>query len=262
MVEEAHYWRSSVEHRARHYQNWKSGQFSYFDQQLNHPDWSGKRVLDFGGNAGNLLRNPDCTIRQEDYYCLEVLREALEAGQKRFPGANWVHYDRFNCSFNPEGDPSALIPDFGVTFDIILAYSVFTHTTREEMHDLVNQLRGRLAPGGLLAFTFIDHHWKSWPESYDGNNLKWRLERNREADIFVDIDRFLEQSRHANWCALVNGDELYVDSNGAREDTPHPCLTYNVFYTAEFLQREFPESEIRPPVNGEMQHCCIMQSDR
>ena len=32
-----------------------------------------KRVLDFGGNKGNLLLDPACTIRHEDYYCLDII---------------------------------------------------------------------------------------------------------------------------------------------------------------------------------------------
>ena len=30
-------------------------QFTYFDKQLGHPDWTGKMVLDFGGNRGSFL---------------------------------------------------------------------------------------------------------------------------------------------------------------------------------------------------------------
>src|SRR6185295_14820158 len=108
-----------------------------FNQQLGYPDWTGKTVLDFGGNAGHLLLDPNCSIRHENYYCIEVLREALEKGRRKFPRAHWIHYDRYNCSFNPEGIVDLRIPDPGIQFDIILAYSVFTHTTREEMNDLV-----------------------------------------------------------------------------------------------------------------------------
>ena len=138
----------------------KATQFAYFDAQLDHPDWRDKRVLDFGGNKGNLLLDPACTIRHENYYCLDVIREAIDEGCKTFPEANWFHYDRYNCSFNPEGVVDLPVPDRGVEFDFILAYSVFTHTTWEETKDLVAQLRARLAPGGVLAFTFIDPHWE------------------------------------------------------------------------------------------------------
>ena len=260
-MEEVYLWRGSAEQRALRSQLWKSGQFAYFNQQLDYPTWSGKSVLDFGGNAGNLLRDRSCTISPEHYYCIDVLREALEEGHKRFPQAHWVHYDRYNCSFNPDGIADLRIPDLGIEFDLILAYSVFTHTTPDEMNDLVEQLRARLAPGGALAFTFIDPHWKSWPETYEGNNLKWRLEKANATNPTVDVNGLLEQVRDATWCALVDGTELYVNGNGVWDKKVRTCMTYNVYYTVGLLRREFPRAAIRRPVNGEMQHCCIIRRE-
>jgi SAM-dependent methyltransferase len=260
-VEEVHLWRGSAEQRALRSQVVKLGQFAYFNRQLDYPDWSGKAVLDFGGNSGNLLLNPDCLIRPEDYYCLDVIREAQEDGRRRFPTAHWVHYNRYNCSFNPEGVAALPVPDMGIEFDIILAYSVFTHTGREEMNDLVGQLQTHLAPGGALAFTFIDPHFESWPETYRGNNLKWRLEKARATNPVVDVNSLLEQSRVASWCALVDGAKLYVDGDGVWDAEAETCMTYNVYYTAELIRREFPRATIRPPVNGEMQHCCIIRRE-
>jgi len=261
-MEEVHLWRGSAEQRALRSHCRKSGQFVYFDRQLDSPNWDGKAVMDFGGNTGELLMDAGCTIRPEDYYCLDVLEEALEAGRKRFPKAHWIHYDRYNCSFNPEGIAELPIPDIGVEFDVILAYSVFTHTTRDEMRDLVAQLQSRLVPGGVLAFTFIDPHWKSWPATYDGNNLQWRLEKALETNPAVDVSGLLERSSNADWCALVDGTELFVNGNGIWDNETHQsCLSYNVYYTVEFLRQEFPRATFRPPVNGEMQHCCIMRKE-
>ena len=77
-------------------------------------------------------------------------------------------------------------------FDYIVAYSVFTNTSRTDMLDLVSQLEGKLAAGGALAFTFIDPHYSSWPDRYPGNNLVWRLEREiyleGEKGNTLDID--------------------------------------------------------------------------
>lgn len=260
-MEEVHLWRGTAEQRALRAQYGKSGRFTYFDQQLDGPDWGGKTVLDFGGNEGNLLQDHDCTISPEKYYCVDVIGEALEEGRKKFPQAHWVHYNRYNCSFNPEGVRGLPIPDVGVEFDTILAYSVFTHTTREEMHDLVGQLQTLLAPGGVLAFTFIDPHFNSWPEWYEGNNLQWRLERVWETNQDVDMEGLLERSRGAEWCALVDGTELYANGNGVWSDEAQTCMTYNVFYTAEFMRREFPRATIRPPADDQMQHCCIIRGE-
>jgi SAM-dependent methyltransferase len=247
-IEEVHVWRGTPEQRALRAQVVKASQFAYFDAQLDHPDWPGKLVLDFGGNRGNILFDAACKIQPRDYYCVDVIKDAIDYGRRMFPEAHWAHYDRYNCSFNPEGVADLAIPDFGAGFDIILAYSVFTHTTLEEMHDLVGQLHAKLVPGGKLAFTFIDPHWQ--------NNLQWRLERsNPEADAESLSDR----SRNTRWCSLVNGTDLYVESNGVWSNEAASCMTYHVFFTEEFMREQFPHATIRPPVNGEMQHCCIMQ---
>ena len=245
MIEEVHLWRGTEEQRALRSQLVKATQFAYFDAQLDHPDWSDKRVLDFGGNKGNLLLDPACTISLQNYYCLDIIRDAIEEGRKTFPEGNWFHYDRFNCSFNPEGVVDLPVPDLGVEFDFILAYSVFTHTGWEETKDLVEQLRARLAPGGVLAFTFIDPHWES--------NLRWRLEKRNSTDR---VEELLKKSRDADWCSLVNGTDLYVNNSGAWEQALENCITYNVYYTENFLRAQFPGAQIKKPVNGEMQHCC------
>ena len=258
-MEEVHLWRGSAEQRAQRHRFGNSGHFSYFDEQLGRPEWKSKTVLDFGGNTGGLLLSPGCTIQPRNYYCMDVLREALDRGRQRFPQAHWIHFNRYNCSFNPDGVADLAVPDTGVEFDIILAYSVFTHTTREEMNDLVRQLRTRLAPNGTFAFTFVDPHYHAWPGKYHGNNLRWRLEKSRQMHPEIEVDALLEQSRTAAWCALVDGAKLYVDDNGVWSNEAETCMTYNVFYTAEFLQREFPGAQIRHPVQGDMQHCCIMQ---
>jgi len=257
MIEEVHLWRGTPVQRALRSQLIKSAQFEYFNEQLDYPDWSGKLVLDFGGNHGNLLRDPLCAIRQENYYCLDVISDAIEEGRETFPDAHWFHYDRYNCSFNPEGVVDLPVPDLGVKFDVILAYSVFTHTTFVEMQDLLAQLEACLAPGGTLAFTFVDPHWRSWPESYDGNNLKWRLEKSDG----LNPDRVAAESSDAEWCSLVNGADLYLNSSGVWSANSGACATYNVFYTAAFLRKQFPRLAIRPPVNGEMQHCAILRKD-
>jgi|SRR5882724_698587 len=258
-MEEIHLWRGSAEQQALRPRSRKSGQLAYFGRQLDYPDWSGKLVLDFGGNSGGLLSDPACPIRSEDYYCVDVLAAAVDEGRQRFPRAHWIHYNRYNCSFNPEGVAGLPIPDLGIEFDVILAYSVFTHTTREDMNDLVSQLRGRLSPGGVLAFTFIDPHFERQPHT--GTNLKWRLEKVGETNPHVDVKTLLEQSRGAEWCSLVDGTALYLKANGVWTQNAQSCMTYDVYYTPEFLQKQFPFSRIRPPVNDEMQHCCIIRRE-
>lgn len=247
-IEEVHVWRGTPEQQALRAAAIKTTQFAYFDKQLDHPDWRYKSVLDFGGNRGGILHDPDCQISHRNYYCLDVIADAIEEGRRLFPNAHWFHYDRYNCSFNPEGVADLPVPDLGREFDIIIAYSVFTHTTLDEMKELVAQLETKLAPGGRLAFTFIDPHWRE--------NLKWRLERSNSR---LELEALLAQSRGARWCSLVNGTALFVENNGQWTNERESCLTYHVFYTEAFMREQFPRAIIRPSVNDEMQHCCIIQ---
>jgi SAM-dependent methyltransferase len=244
-------WRGTVEQRATRSLSGKWERFTYFDHQLDYPDWRDKLVLDFGGNEGNLLLDHYCSIRHENYYCLDVIKEALEVGRMRHPQAHWIHYNRYNCSFNPEGIKALPIPKMDVQFDVVLAYSVFTHTSREEMHDLVGQLTELLAPGGTLAFTFIDPHW--------GNNLQRRMQQTLEPDRILNLPGLMEQSRGTDWCAVVNGSELHLNNNGTWSNEIETCVTYDVYHSVTFMRREFPGALIRPPVEGHMQHCCIIR---
>lgn len=240
-MQEVHRWRGTPEQRAVRDRVRKFGQFAYFDEVLMHPDWRGRAVLDFGGSDGNLLRDDVCPIEQTNYWCVDVVKDAIDEGRRAFPDAHWAHYDRYNCSFHPGGVRDLPIPNLGIAFDFILAYSVFTHTTLEEMRELVPQLRAQLAPGGALAFTFEDPHFEPWPETLAGSNLRLRLETSDGRHVTMQGDG-------ADWCALVGGTDT--------------CMTYDVFHTVAFMQREFPDAQIVAPANGEMQHCCVIRRRR
>ncbi|MEM7428902.1 MAG: class I SAM-dependent methyltransferase [Pseudomonadota bacterium] len=236
----------------------KTGQFRYFALQLDDFDWQGKDVLDFGGNIGNLLRDPECTAEVARYTCIDVDREAIDRGRESFPEATWLHYDRYCFYFNPGGMPGLAVPDPGRTFDYIVCYSVFTNTLRRDMFDLVEQLKAMLKPSGKLAFTFIDQHFHAWPGNYAGDNLMWRLERDNKERPEIDNVRLHAQAANSSWCTLVNASEIFIETEELPRvdgDQQQSCHTY---YTAEYMQSLFPGAIIRPPANQEMQHCCIL----
>jgi hypothetical protein len=243
----------------------KTGQFTYFALQLNESDWREKYVLDFGGNVGNMLRDPNSTIDEERYWCIDVVQESIETGQEAFPKAHWVLYDRYCFFFNPHGISRLKLPELSQQFDYIVAYSVFTNTPRSDMFDLVEQLRNRLSDGGALAFTFIDPDYFSWPGRYDGNNLRWRLEREifleKEKGNTLDIDvaDLIERAHGAPWFVLVNGEDLFLKTEATKTYEPEQQRTYHTFYSVEYMKSLFPEATILPPVNDEMQHCCVIR---
>jgi len=244
----------------------KQGQFTYFSLQLAEKDWRGKNVLDFGGNIGNILREPNCTIDHERYWCVDVVEESIEKGRIAFPTSHWIFYDRYCFFFNAEGIGNLRLPPIEESFDYVVAYSVFTNTSRTDMLDLVNQLQEKLADDGALAFTFIDPHYYSWPGRYHGNNLVWRLEREiflekeKGNPLDIDVPRLAEEAKDAEWFVLVNGEDLYLETEETKNYAPEQQRTYHMFYTVDYLKSLFPEATILPPVNDEMQHCCIIRN--
>jgi len=239
----------------------KMGQFRYFDQQLGHPDWASKTVLDFGGNSGNLLRDPLASIDPALYWCIDVSPAGIARGQDTFPQAHWIRYDRYNFEFNPRGVKGLEIPDPGQRFDVILAYSVFTHTSQPEMLDLVRQLRGRLSDDGVLAFTFLDPQWEAFDgDPYPGSNLSWRLEKRRELNPNVDVAALLERAQGADWLALVNDDELYCDDEREHDHDVDDRRAYITFCSPDHMQALFAEAVILPPVRPERHHCCVIRA--
>ncbi len=237
----------------------KTGQFTYFSQQLGKREWRSKNVLDFGGNIGNMLRDPNCTIAEERYWCIDVVKESIERGKEAFPKSHWIFYDRYAFFFNPQGAKQLELPEIEVLFDYIVAYSVFTNTSRADMIDLVSQLEDKLAKGGALAFTFIDPNYQAWPDRDPRNNLVWRLEREiyLENTLDVDVQGIAEKAKGAEWFVLVNGEDLYLET----DQITHYELerTYHVFYTVDYMKSLFPDALILPPANDEMQHCCVIR---
>ena len=235
------------------------GQFTYFSTQLGDTNWSGKNILDFGGNVGNILRDPNSTIDPERYWCLDVDKETVEQGKASFPESHWVFYDRFSFFFNPNGVRSLPLPHMDEMFTYIVAYSVFTNTCETDMLELVPQLKRILAPGGALAFTFIDPHYVTWAPR---NNLQWRLDLETERRHITeaeanDVDA---RAQNAKWFILVNGGDLYIETEDVRPYPPEEQRTFHVFHTADYMRSLFPTATILPPVNNEMQHCCIIRN--
>jgi hypothetical protein len=238
------------------------GQFTYFSTQLGDTNWHGKNVLDFGGNVGNILRDPNSTIDPERYWCLDVDKDSVAQGKALFPRSHWLFYDRYSFFFNPHGTPSLPLPELNETFTYIVAYSVFTNTSETDMLELVEALRKKLASGGALAFTFIDPYYATWGAERGRNNLQWRLDLETErqhisAAESKDVD---DKAQRAKWFILVNGGDLYFENESVRPYRAEEQRTFHVFHTADYMKTLFPDATILPPANNEMQHCCIIRN--
>jgi len=241
----------------------RQSQFSYFSQLLKGVVWKGSKVLDFGGNVGGFLISAVPQIDHNDYWCLDITRDAIKQGQRKFPRAHFVHYDRYSSYFNPTGMRHLSVPDLGLKFDIILAFSVFTHTHQSEMIDLVAQLRLMLSPQGVLAFTFCDpcYDWSlSVPELPPGTGV---LPEMCEQPVSGEMVTTVGVSSLPGWCVAVD-EELHFEPDVdlcQQERSGKADESYCSYFTSDYMASLFPTATILPPVDGEWQHCCILKND-
>jgi SAM-dependent methyltransferase len=224
------------------------GQFAYFDAQLGHPDWSRARVLDFGGNSGALFEDAAGAMEPSNYWCLDVSQEAIDAGAQRFPGAHFLHFDRWQHRYNPGGIRHHPLPLRGKRFDYILAYSVFTMIDEAETIELVTALRQRLAENGTLAFTFVDPHHRQLRNGRLITNLEWRLE----------VAASLGHPHDPDMAARFAGsDTCYLIEQRGIETKPR--LAFETFITAARIRKLFPDCETLEPTADLRHHCCVIR---
>lgn len=240
-------------------------QFDYFDRLLGGPVWKGSKILDFGGNVGGFLMSAGDRVNHDDYWCLDVNQQVIEVGNRHFPQAHFYHYNRYSSQYNPDGIRHFPIPDLGLKFDIILAFSVFTHTHQNEMLELVGQLRDKLGPQGVLAFTFTDPSYDrslSDPGLPPGTDVRKILGWRRAENWSPEIDEMVETARQSNWCLLID-DRLYVEPGRDLSNQEHqgnPWESYCSYFKADYMTALFPNAKVLPPVSPEWQHCCILSN--
>jgi SAM-dependent methyltransferase len=230
-------------------------QFPYFDELLGRPDWKGKKVLDFGGNVGTFLDSAGGRVAPEDYWCLDLNPAVVEQGRRTHPRAHFVHFNRYGPQYNPGGIRNLPVPNLGVKFDFILAFSVFTHVDLHEMVELVMSLRSMLAPGGALAFTFFE-------PAYDRSLSDPSLPRGTTGWRNLGPRGNLPEVRRAKWYVVVD-DQLYLEPGEGmchQKREGKPLENYCSFFTAGLLKAIFPRATIHAPVQREWQHCCILRN--
>src|SRR5436190_8863914 len=230
-------------------------QFPYFDELLGHPVWKGSKILDFGGNVGTFLESAGDNVDHEDYWCIDINRAVMEQGRRLYPRAHFLHFNRYSPQYNPHGIRHEPIPQCGLKFDFVLAFSVFTHVDQTEMLELVGSLRSMLASSGVLAFTFLDPQFDrslSNPTMRRGSNVLRNLGSRRNNEVL----------RRARWFVLLDNQIFIEPADALCHQTRNgkPLESFCSFFTADYMKSLFPGATVQAPVQREWQHCCVLRA--
>ena len=172
--------------------NASTDNFKIFDKLAE--DCTDKKILDYGGNRGNLLYFSQGKIKEENYTCIDVDKEAIESGKNEFLNANFIHYNRFSPMYN-EGNIDEPFPILEEKFDICFAYSVFTHTDFLTFETTIKYLQGICKK---LIISFV---------SNENVGVKTWVSNKRQADF----GSCLNLDVNANYFYLINNDKIYIE---------------------------------------------------
>jgi SAM-dependent methyltransferase len=145
-------------------------------------DYTQAKVLDFGCNQGNYLHHAHKTVTSGRYIGIDLNFPSIEAAKMKHPAYKFVHYNKWHPSYNPFGDKNIKLTDVVDTdFDVVIAYSVLTHTTIDETKRILDELYQVIKPGGTLLFTiwYIEHFQPFY--NYIKNEQK-----NIELDVYIE----------------------------------------------------------------------------
>jgi 2-polyprenyl-3-methyl-5-hydroxy-6-metoxy-1,4-benzoquinol methylase len=117
-------------------------------------------ILDFGCNNANFLidAKKHCPgFNEKNYVGVDVNKSFIEVARKRFPNYKFFHHPSYHSSYNPthleKKNTSETLKEF--QFDIIIAYSVFTHCSSTETKKILDDLVSLLKPGGMILYSLL-----------------------------------------------------------------------------------------------------------
>lgn len=210
--------------------------------------WLSSKILDYGGNRGNVLE--DLKERQPgvlfDYTCVDVDQDALDFGKAHSPECSWIKSNCYNQAYNSTGNHEYTLPFEDNTFDYILAYSVHSHTTLEQMVYDIKELLRILKPGGKIGTTVPDHQ-----------SVKFFLnKRRREFGHTVNEGKFFDIK---DYLYFINHDTVTKEFD--MKPVQYFVSFYNITWLTDYLKKlNFKAySPASAPVNGYSQKLIVIE---
>ena len=191
-------------------------------------DWKNAKVLDFGCNVGNFLNSATPFIKPENYTGIDLIKRAIDVAKENHTDSTFVHYDRWHQAYNPSGDKSITVPNtISEKFDVIIAYSVFTHTTMQQTRSYLDELKTCLTENGVILFSV----WGRDIVKKFHNVIVNDLGEIPHDDDYADMEKF-HFAYSVDYSKIVIDDVNYENVN---------CKSFTSFMNKDYFDREFPD---------------------
>lgn len=155
--------------------------YDFFTQYgVNFKDRS---VLDYGCDWGRLLTQYKTPVQDYQYTGFDIRKDIIELNRNKFNNQHWIYQNLHNPAYNPSGNETLKLE---CKYDLIVSFSIFTHTSYEEFNNAITYFYDKLNAGGELFLTFL---------AKNNNVVLDKLYHKRVVkfggcDTFIDTDTF------------------------------------------------------------------------
>lgn len=114
------------------------------------------RVLDWGCGAGRLAVGlQEHWGRIGDYHGVDIQRPLIQWAKRHLAHGpyTFTHLDAANDRYNPGGEARHEIPGEDAAYDVVYAYSVFSHMVGSDVRTYMTEVRRLLRSDGFAFFT-------------------------------------------------------------------------------------------------------------
>jgi 2-polyprenyl-3-methyl-5-hydroxy-6-metoxy-1,4-benzoquinol methylase len=199
-----------------------------FDYEGCNIDWTTARVLDFGCNVGNYVNWSSEIVPRENYVGLDINEKFINLARIIHPEYQFVHCNKWHQSYNPTGVKNLSIRDcLEGEFDVVVANSVFSHATVEQIRAEISEIYSVLKPGGSLITTFFTErnlqHFLSYVSNIYTITSSFSVVPYESSLYLIDLDTF-----------IADQDSVEIDE----------CISFVSFYKTSKLAELFTGAEV------------------
>ncbi len=166
-----------------------------FYEKKSATDIQKARLLDFGCGWGRLLRLFLKYIPESNIFGVDPMKQSLDQCAMHKVRGNLAQSD-YLCRSLPFNDNK---------FDLVIAFSVFTHLSKRAMNEALCTIRSRVTDNAIFAVTVRPANYWKVSKRYDNKDIdvkEYIKRHNTEGFVF-----------HPQNCAPVDGDITFGDTS-------------------------------------------------